>query len=170
MDVETFYVVTAGICFTLLGLWWLVITAQHTLWMRYPERRRVAYHLSLYFAIPGAMSLVSLLTPASPYFWRIGFIAMGLLGAAEAVMMIVRPQSEVMTSTVAQASLPIITVIYLLIVVVAVRPSLLESMGIEVEATAIEAVFLVLLLLFGINLAWLGFMKVSVEGHPGGER
>jgi hypothetical protein len=166
MSVETFYVVMAGICFTLLGLWWLVLTAQHMLWMHYPDRRRLAYHLSLYFALPGAMSLVSLLTPESPYFWRGAFLVMGVFGAIEAIMMVRRGQNAVLESRPARMTLPIIAGLYVIIAVIAIRPQILSSLGIDVEPVAIEALFLVLLLLFGINLAWLGFMRVSMEGHP----
>jgi hypothetical protein len=165
--IETFYVVMAGICFTLLGLWWLVLTTQHTLWMHYPDRRRLAYHLSLYFALPGAMSLVSLLTPASTYFWRGAFVVMGVFGAIEAVLMLRGGENAVLGSRPARLATPIVAVLYVIITVIAFRPSLLESLGIETEATAIEALLLVLLLMLGINLAWLGFMKVSMEGHPG---
>lgn len=166
MITETFYVGLAGICFTLLGLWWLVLTAQHTLWMPHPERRRLGYHLSLYFALPGAMSLVSLLTPASPFFWRGGFVLMGLVGALESVHLQMGGKTTLHASRIARAVLPVITVLYLIISVLAISPSIPESLGIDVEPTAVEGVFLVLLLMFGINLAWLGFMGVSLEGEP----
>jgi hypothetical protein len=136
--------------------------------MRYPDRRRLAYHLSLYFALPGAMSLVSLLTPESPYFWRSAFVIAGLFGAIEAVMMFREGEDSAIGSRLARVTLPIIAVLYVVIALIAIRPSLLDSVGVDIEATAVEAVFLVLLLMFGINLAFLGFMKVSVEGHPEG--
>lgn len=168
MVLETFYVGMAGICFTLLGLWWLVLTTQHTLWMHDPQRRRLGYHLSLYFALPGAMSLVSLLTPASAFFWRGGFVVMGLLGAVESVLMMTRGKDAIMRERAARIALPIIAVLYLVVAVIAVSPSLPEKVGIDVEPTALEGVLLVLLLIFGINLAWLGFMKVSVESRAEG--
>lgn len=165
MVLETFYVGMAGICFTLLGLWWLVLTAQHTLWMHDPQRRRLAYHLSLYFALPGAMSLVSLLTPASAFFWRGGFVVMGLLGAIEAVLMQTR-RTEIMSQARGmRVALPIIAVVYLVVAAIAVSPSIPEKLGLDVEPTAVEGVLLVFLLVCGINLAWLGFTRVSIESR-----
>jgi hypothetical protein len=165
MVIETFYVVMAGICFTLLGLWWLVLTTQHSLWMHHPERRRLGYHLSLYFALPGAMSLISLLTPASTFFWRGAFVVMGVVGAVESVMMQLRRDNPILDSRVARMTMPVITLIYVVVVTIAIWPSLPESLGIDVEPTALEGVLLAVLLIFGINLAWFGFMKVSIESR-----
>jgi len=41
--------------------------------MRTPHHRRLAYHVSLYFALSGIMSLVSLLAERLTYLWRVGF-------------------------------------------------------------------------------------------------
>ncbi len=41
--------------------------------MRTPHHRRLACHASLYFALPGIMSLVSLLAERLTYLWRVGF-------------------------------------------------------------------------------------------------
>ena len=56
-----FYQTAAQLCFTLLGLWWLVLQTKYKEWINDSERRRMATSISLYFLLPGAMSLIALL-------------------------------------------------------------------------------------------------------------
>lgn len=77
---ETFYTVVAELSFTLLGLWWLVVQTRHDLWIRDPLRRRIATNISLYFLLPGSMSLFALLQPEVGGFWRLAFVTAGGVG------------------------------------------------------------------------------------------
>src|SRR6266511_1724971 len=74
-----FYVACATVCFTLLGLWIIVVQTRHADWRRLSVYRRRAYGIALHFSLPGLMGLVSLIDPASTDLWRISFaIAAGL--------------------------------------------------------------------------------------------
>jgi hypothetical protein len=60
-----FYVAFATVCFTLLGLWIIVVQTRHGEWRHSPIHRRRAYGVALHFSLPGLMSLLSLVDPAS---------------------------------------------------------------------------------------------------------
>ena len=66
-----FYVAFATVCFTLLGLWIIVARTRHAEWRHRPVHRRRAYGVALHFSLPGLMSLLSLVDPASTTLWRV---------------------------------------------------------------------------------------------------
>ena len=68
-----FYVALATVCFTLLGLWIIVVQTRHGEWRQSVVHRRRAYGVALHFSLPGLMSLLSLVDPASTALWRISF-------------------------------------------------------------------------------------------------
>jgi hypothetical protein len=61
-----FYVAFATVCFTLLGLWIVVIQTRHAEWRQSAVHRRRAYGVALHFSLPGLMSLLSLVDPPAP--------------------------------------------------------------------------------------------------------
>jgi hypothetical protein len=65
-----FYVAFATVCFTLLGLWIIVVQTRHGEWRQSAVHRRRAYGVALHFSLPGLMSLLSLVDPASTTLWR----------------------------------------------------------------------------------------------------
>ena len=68
-----FYVAFATVCVTLLGLWIIVVQTRHGEWRHSAVHRRRAYGVALHFSLPGLMSLLSLVDPASTTLWRISF-------------------------------------------------------------------------------------------------
>ncbi len=71
---ETFYETTATISFTLLGLWWIALQAKYNEWIADPLRRRMITIITLYFLLPGSMSLLALLAIENRALWRIAFV------------------------------------------------------------------------------------------------
>jgi len=65
-----FYVAFATVCFTLLGLC-IVVQTRHGEWRHSAIHRRRAYGVALHLSLPGLMSLLSLVDPASTALWRI---------------------------------------------------------------------------------------------------
>ncbi|HEX9039315.1 MAG TPA: hypothetical protein VF808_20205 [Ktedonobacterales bacterium] len=78
-----FYQTVAQLCFTLLGLWWLVLQTKYREWIGDNDRRRMATSVSLYFLLPGVMSLIALLGGGFPLLWRTAFLIASVLGAIE---------------------------------------------------------------------------------------
>jgi hypothetical protein len=68
-----FYVAFATVCFTLLGLWIIVVQTRHGEWRHSAIHRQRAHGVALHFSLPGLMSLLSLIDPASTALWRISF-------------------------------------------------------------------------------------------------
>jgi hypothetical protein len=79
-----FYVAFSAVCFTLLGLWIIVVQTRHGEWRQSTVHRRRAYVVALHFSLPGLMSLLSLVDPASTTLWRISFaiVAAGVVAVA----------------------------------------------------------------------------------------
>src|SRR5271166_410405 len=68
--ITDFYISFSATCFTLLGLWLVVVQQRYRVWARDPALRRRSYGVSLHFSLPGIMTLVALVDPQSPALWR----------------------------------------------------------------------------------------------------
>src|SRR5690348_9389153 len=77
-----FYLALAPVSFTLLGLWLIVVQTRHAEWRHSPRSRRRAYAVWLQFALPGLMSLLSLIDTTSEALWRVSFAVVALVGVA----------------------------------------------------------------------------------------
>jgi hypothetical protein len=160
MVLESFYVTASQLCFTLLGLWWVVIQSRYDVWTRSPQRRRIATNISLYFLFPGAMSLLALISVEMVSFWRLAFLVASALGLYETARLVARSDSGSRSGMVRLwrwAALPL----YALIFVVALVPTLPLLFGIE--PLAVAAISLALIILLGANLAWDYFIEPPPE-------
>lgn len=81
----SFYTAFSPTCFSLLGLWLVVIQIRPGAWLN-PHRQKQAYAVALYFAAPGTMTLLALIDPESTVAWRAIFIIVSVLGAAGLVL------------------------------------------------------------------------------------
>lgn len=162
-----FYSSVAEASFALLGLWWVVLQIRHRDLLRDPEWRRMGYHISVYFLVIGAMSVVALITESTA-FWRIAFGIGGALGGLESLQLIRSRSPVVVRSRLLSSMLPIAVALYVLIVVLAIAPNAPQDLGADVSAVAIEGVLFALLLFLGLNLAWLAFIRAALD-HSGPE-
>jgi hypothetical protein len=160
-----FYEATTGLSFALLGFWWLVIELRHREFVTDPTLRRSAYQMSLYFALPGMMSLVSLLATDNPLLWRVGFVAAGLVGLLQApvAMRALRwtGSGRILAGQWA------LTVLYALLVLVAFSPTLPERLGLGLTGLETEGLLVALFIFLGINVAWAHFMHSPNQPEPG---
>jgi hypothetical protein len=76
-----FYPAFSALCFTLLGLWLVVVQTRLNEWQASPTMRRRAYGVALHFSLPGMMGLLSLIDPASKPLWRTSFVVVAVSGA-----------------------------------------------------------------------------------------
>jgi hypothetical protein len=156
---ETFYETLALAAFALLGLWWVVVAERRLEWSLLPYRRRQAYSVSLYFTLTGIMSLVSLISKDHPALWRLAFGIAGAIGALEVVLSLLRARGEPRRERPGDQLLALTLPFYLLIVAIAIHPSLAADVGIELKPLETEAIVVSALFFLGINYAWLLFME-----------
>ncbi len=149
-----FYGSFASISFTILGLWFVVAQTRYADWMSSPEHRRRASAVSLHFAFPGLMSLLSLVDPQDASLWRFTFVVAGTLGAVGLTVVNRGPSSH--------RGGPIVGLIhwisvglYAVIAAVALLPDSLDDLGITIHPLRLEAILLSLLVFLGVTLAWL---------------
>jgi hypothetical protein len=145
-----FYIAFGTVCFTLLGLWLIVVQTRHADWRRLAVHRRRAYGVGLQFSLPGLMSLLSLIDPASSTLWRVSFAIVAFGGAI--VLGLVRgPAPTVLGAAAYGAAI----VLYLLLAIVAAAPSLVGDVGLSAGPLRVEAVLLTILVFLAVNVAWL---------------
>lgn len=156
---ETFYATSSSICFALLGLWWVVVQFKYDVFMLDPKRRRTAYNISLYFVLPGAMSLFALLAVEVTFIWQIAFTIAGVLGIIESIMLL-RAKALENQSALVRAARYAGVVIYFLIVIFALAPGMLRAVGIT--PLYVEGLLQTFIILLGIQFAWLFFAETNV--------
>ena len=158
-----FYGAFAPLSFTVFGLWLVVVQTRHADWSRSPEHRRRAYAVSLHFAIPGLMSLLSLVDPADKTLWRVAFAVSAAFGAGILGYLQFSPIPTPRGRLWLLESLTSI-VLYALVVVVAIAPDAVKDVGAPLR---IEAILLSLIVFLGVNVAWaLMFDEVPSAREP----
>jgi hypothetical protein len=145
-----FYLAFATVCFTLLGLWIIVVQTRHADWRRRSVHRRRAYGVALHFSLPGVMGLLSLIDPASTTLWRISFAIAA--GGGAIVLVLVRGPAP---TWLGMASYAAAVLLYALVAVVAIAPSVVADLGMSAPPLRVEAVLLTILVFLGVNVAWL---------------
>lgn len=154
---ETFYQTVAQLCFTLLGLWWIVLQTKYHEWIGNGERRRMATNISLYFLLPGSMSLFALLSTSVPALWRIAFAIASLLGAIETFLLLLRFQSKKGGFSILALARWTGLALYLLVALIAFIPPLAQLLG--VKPLVVAGTMLTLLVILGVSLAWAYFVE-----------
>jgi 4-amino-4-deoxy-L-arabinose transferase-like glycosyltransferase len=164
VSIEEFYATFAQVSFTLLGFWWAVVQFRHSEWMRRPRYRRMAHSVSLLFLLPGIMAIISTLASNVAILWRLTFGLAGLLGIVSATLILTTALKESSRRRLLVASQIAALVLYSLVVLVAVRPELVrEDLALVMTPREVEGVLLSLLVLLGVNLAWLFFTEPPHE-------
>ena len=168
-DLTSFYDAFAPLCFTLLGLWLIVVQTRHEEWRRSPAHRTSAYALSLNFALPGTMALLALIDPGNETIWRASFatVAFGALGVLG--WLTTRGPGRARTGLLASATTGVVGVLYLVIAVVALAPAVVSDVGVDLLPLEVEELFLSVLVLVAVNVAWF-LMFEEVETRPGHAR
>jgi hypothetical protein len=158
-----FYIAFSPACFALLSLWLVVVQLNTDAWIHGDQAHHWrGYGVALYFALPGTMSLLALIDPEDPRFWRVSFAVIALGGAAGMialqapfwaragflahVRLLETIRSKQPMRRRERAMLVVAVLIYVLVGVQAiVSRSLLR----------VEAILLIILVFLGFNVAWL---------------
>ena len=145
-----FYGAFAPVALTIFGLWMIVVQTRYADWAGSVAHRRRAYAVSLHFAIPGLMGLLSLVDPQSKMLWQVAF---AVSAAAGAIIIAYMELSPLPTPRSAPWRLQawFSVLMYLVVLVVAVFPDAVEDISAPLR---IEAVLLTLIVFLGLNAAW----------------
>lgn len=158
--VADFYRTFSSMCFTLLGLWWVVVQLKFKAGAGDPRRRRHAYAVLLFFLLPGLMTMISAVNIELSLLWRLAFGFTGLLGLGEVALyatgyVLRTPGADVLRLCAAA--------LYTMIVAVALVPTLAMDLGLGLRGQEVESILVSLLVVVGINLAWFG---IAGEDEP----
>ena len=165
---EVFYQTVAQLAFTLLGLWWLVLQTKYNEWIHSQTRRRMATNITLYFLLPGSMSLLALLATTSRLLWQVAFILAALIGAVATVFFLRAAHASQWRNPwslrIVTAASSLGLALYALVIVVALLPDLFRAMG--TTPLTVAGVAVTLLVIVGVTLAWTYFIEpfASVKG------
>jgi hypothetical protein len=121
-----------------------VVQTRHGEWRHSAVHRRRAYGVALHLSLPGLMSLLSLVDPASTALWRISFAIV----AAGGVLALVLVRGSAPTGLGA-AAYGAAVVLYLLIALVAVAPGMVADLGVLARPLRVEAVLQTILVFWG---------------------
>jgi hypothetical protein len=163
---ETFYETTATISFTLLGLWWIALQAKYTEWIADPLRRRMVSIITLYFLLPGSMSLLALLAIENRLLWRIAFFIFCVVGvfatgflAADARKATGEAQANPRSWNwrVMRWSCWIGVALYVLVAVVALGATTIAGFG--VNPLIVAGTLVTLIVILGLVLAWTYYVE-----------
>lgn len=158
---EVFYQTVAQLAFTLLGLWWLVLQTKYNEWIHSQTRRRMATNITLYFLLPGAMSLLALLATTSRLLWQVAFILAALIGAVATVFFLRAAHASQWRNPwslrIVTAASSLGLALYALVIVVALLPDLFRAMG--TTPLTVAGVAVTLLVIVGVTLAWTYFIE-----------
>ncbi len=163
---DAFYDAFAPACFGLLGLWLVVVQIRMPDWQDRAAYRQRSYGVALHFALPGIMSLVALIDPQDPAFWRVSFAVVAIGGAVVLATVSARPSRARGTGQAgrlaAEGQLGRIafiaaTALYVLIGVLAFAGGR--------ALLRVEALLLIALLFVGFNAAWLLLFDDASRAH-----
>jgi len=168
MNTDTFYAAASALCFTLLGFWWVVVQFRHVELTHAAGPRRFAFLVSLYFVLPGLVSLASLLAGGG-ILWRLSFGLAGIVGIV-AVVVGTRQVTATSGTMAALARWSWLAVpLYALLGVIAAFPEIARK-GLGLEPLQVEGYILVVILLLGILFAWMLFTDPLTHTTVPGDR
>lgn len=144
-----FYRALAQVSSTLLGLWLVVVGQRWEDWHADPQQRLATRLVTVHFALPSLMSLVSLTDPDGTLLWRVGFALLAAVGVVAVVAFgPVRDDRRPWWERVAR---PAALVVYVAVAGVALLADVLATRA-GVDARQVEAVLLSLLMLVNVHL------------------
>ena len=158
---EVFYQTVAQLAFTLLGLWWLVLQTKYNEWIHSQTRRRMATNITLYFLLPGSMSLLALLATTSRLLWQVAFVLAALIGAVATAFFLRAAHASQWRNPwslrIVTAASSLGLALYALVIVVALLPDVFRALG--TTPLTVAGIAVTLLVIVGVTLAWTYFVE-----------
>jgi hypothetical protein len=161
---QIFYQTVAQLSFTLLGLWWLVLQTKYDEWIHHRLRRRMATTITLYFLLPGSMSLLALLATNTRLIWQVSFIIAALIGGVTSILFLRDARKSRWRNPWSIRIIHIASgagvVLYALVIVVALLPDVFRKLG--TTPLTVAGVAVTLLVIVGVTLVWTYFVEPFV--------
>lgn len=154
--VDDFYKTISGVSFTLLGLWFVVVQLKYKEGAGDPQRRRHVYGVTLFFLIPAVMAMLSSINTEMKMLWRVTFGITGALGLVEIVLYFATDGIRTKSASVLRM---LAILVYIPIVLVALSPSLVDDVGIDLLPREVEAILLSAVIVIGVHLAFLALTE-----------
>ena len=101
------------------------------------------------------MGLLSLVDPTSQTVWRVAFATVAIVGAVALSTLGWPGPSRGHEQPPGRRSLLGAAILYALIAVVAISPSVLGDLGINLNGLQVEAILVSIQVFLGVNVAWL---------------
>ena len=156
-----FYISFSAVCFTLLGLWLIVVQTRHGEWRESSLHRRRAYGVAIHFSLPGLMSLLALVNPASSALWRVSF-AIAATGGVVALIALRGPAPGRFGHTAYALAMAL----YAMVGILAIVPGIATGLMPGTAPVRAEAILLIILVFAGVNVAWLLLFEEAPPVRP----
>ena len=164
---DQFYSTVAQTSFTLLALYWVLLQLRHDEWFGNPAYRRSAYDVSLYFLLPGMMSLLSLLAVSEPNVWRVSFVLFGTIGVVESVLVMSRRGELGAGDRLVRVADVASIALYALAILIALWRELPDKLGLDLRPLEVEGIVLAALLGLGVVLGAAMFVSTGPQASGG---
>ncbi len=163
--ITNFYLAFAPLCFTILGLWFIVVQTRHAEWSVSREHRSRASIVALQFGLPGLMSLLAVISPNSKAMWRTSFSITSVVGAAALLALIVGHGRR---APLLEAGHWISMLLFGAAALIAIAPGLVGGLGLKAQPLQVEATLLSILVFVGVAVAWLLLFDAIPTGPAAG--
>jgi hypothetical protein len=121
----------------------------------------MATNITLYFLLPGSMSLLALLATDSRLLWQVSFIIAAVIGAVTTILFLrdalKSPWRNPMSIRVISLASGLGVALYILVIIVALMPDLFRAMG--ATPLTVAGIGVTLLVIVGVTLAWTYFVE-----------
>jgi hypothetical protein len=151
---DTFYEAFSPACFSLLGLWLVVVQLRMNDWQGSNTRKRMSYVVALSFVLPGLMGVLSLVEPQNAVFWRVSFALIAFGGAVGCYLVRGFPTWD----RLGVVGYWIVIALYFAIAILAIIGG--------VNRLRAEAVLVTALIFVNFNMAWLLLFSPADEPRP----
>jgi hypothetical protein len=141
-----FYPAFSATCFVVLSLWLTTVVTRFGEWRNDSAQQVRAFGVGLFFSLPGIMTLVPLVDPASSRLWELAYTIVAL-GGAVVVAMLYRSVRDRVTAL----AFPIAIALYLAIGVIAIIGMSQHVAHVE---NRVDQVLMCALLFLGVNVVW----------------
>jgi hypothetical protein len=122
----------------------------------------MAYVVSMHFLLPGAMSVLSLVAPGTPWLWQATFTIAGVLGAFGAISVLRTLREEYDCPRIARMVEWLAVPVYGLVAVIALAPAVIGGF-LGLAPLQLEGIALAVLIFLGAEVAWILMVEPTRE-------